>query len=103
MKTSFEKIHKKMTKNDRLYGTTTMGSRGQVVIPAEARRDLKLRPGDQLLVMGKFNRALGLVKIDELDALVDVIMKNFSGTGQEKKIKERIQKIFSKANISNSN
>ena len=51
-----------MVRHDKFYGTTTMGARGQVVVPAEARKDLNLQPGDQLLVMGKFGKALGLIR-----------------------------------------
>lgn len=34
------------------YGSTTVGERGQVVIPAEARRDMDISPSTKLLVMG---------------------------------------------------
>lgn len=33
------------------YGTATVGERGQIVIPAEAREGLGFHPGDKLLVM----------------------------------------------------
>jgi AbrB family looped-hinge helix DNA binding protein len=33
------------------YGTATVGERGQIVIPAEARGELEISPGDKLLVM----------------------------------------------------
>ena len=33
------------------YGTATVGERGQIVIPAEAREELGFQPGDKLLVM----------------------------------------------------
>lgn len=33
------------------YGSVTVGDRGQVVIPAEARTQLGIEPGDKLLVM----------------------------------------------------
>jgi len=36
---------------DCFYGSVTVGERGQVVIPAEARNDLNIRPGDKLLIM----------------------------------------------------
>ena len=32
------------------YGAITVGERGQVVIPAEARKELGIGPGDKLLV-----------------------------------------------------
>lgn len=34
----------------KLAGTVTVGDRGQVVIPAEARETLEVKPGDKLLV-----------------------------------------------------
>ncbi|MER3496723.1 MAG: AbrB family transcriptional regulator, partial [Armatimonadota bacterium] len=33
------------------YGSVTVGERGQIVIPAEAREELGFNPGDKLLVM----------------------------------------------------
>ncbi len=33
------------------YGSVTVGERGQIVIPAEARAALGIQPGDKLLVM----------------------------------------------------
>lgn len=33
------------------YGSVTVGERGQIVIPSEARADLGFQPGDKLLVM----------------------------------------------------
>ena len=32
------------------YGTVTVGERGQIVVPAQARADLDINPGDKLLV-----------------------------------------------------
>jgi len=49
------------------YGTATIGERGQVVIPAEARRAMKLKQGDKLIVIGgKENHPLLMVKADNL-------------------------------------
>ncbi len=36
---------------DKFYGSATVGERGQIVIPAEAREELGIAPGDKLLVM----------------------------------------------------
>ncbi|MEI7832151.1 MAG: AbrB/MazE/SpoVT family DNA-binding domain-containing protein [bacterium] len=32
------------------YGSATLGERGQIVVPAEARKDCDIHPGDKLLV-----------------------------------------------------
>ncbi len=67
-------FHAKFHDRDRMYGTTTMGARGQVVIPAEARKELGLKPGDRILVMGKFGKVLGLMKADEIENFISMIM-----------------------------
>lgn len=36
----------------KFYGSTTVGERGQVVIPVEARRDFQITPTTKLLVFG---------------------------------------------------
>jgi AbrB family looped-hinge helix DNA binding protein len=48
------------------YGAVTVSERGQVVIPAQARRDLGIEAGDKLLVLGDPKEGLALVKIDQL-------------------------------------
>lgn len=88
------KIHAKLTHQDRLYGTATVGSRGQMVIPAQARKDLKIAAGAQLLVLGKFGKALGLVKVEQFEDLVSMIMKNISGTDLERDFKAYLNKTF---------
>lgn len=43
------------------YGAVTVSDRGQIVIPAEARRDLGIEVGEKLLVMGSPGDAGGLL------------------------------------------
>lgn len=83
-----------MQGQDKLYGTATIGARGQVVIPAQARKELKLKAGDQLVVMGKFGKVLGMVKTEALADFVKTIMGNLSGTGMEHYAKDHLEKIF---------
>ncbi len=90
------KFHKKMLSQDKFYGTTTMGARGQVVIPAQARKDLRLSPGDQLAVMGKFGKVLGLIKTDQMLKFVETIMKNLAGSGMDKQFKKHFEKMVEK-------
>lgn len=35
------------------YGVATIGTKGQLVIPAEAREHMKIGPGDKVIVIGK--------------------------------------------------
>jgi AbrB family looped-hinge helix DNA binding protein len=60
----------------RLYGTVKVGDRGQVVIPAEARRELDIKPGDLLFVMaGRNRRGIAMVKADAMRELAEKIMQ----------------------------
>jgi AbrB family looped-hinge helix DNA binding protein len=88
------KVHKQFQKQDKFYGTTTMGARGQVVIPAQARKDLGLNPGDQLVVMSKFGKVLGLMKTEAMADFVKTIMKNLEGTGMEELAKKDMQRML---------
>ena len=36
----------------KFYGAVIVGERGQIVIPAEARRELDINPGEKLIIMG---------------------------------------------------
>ncbi len=46
----------------RFYGSITVSERGQIVIPAEARRDFDIQVGDKLLVLGDLSQGLALMK-----------------------------------------
>jgi AbrB family looped-hinge helix DNA binding protein len=67
-------------KAPKFYGSTTVGERGQVVIPAEARRDFKITPTTKLLVFG-YQRHGGLMltraeTISEFIDLANVMIEN---------------------------
>jgi len=53
------------------FGSTTVGSRGQVVIPANARKELGIDTGDTLLVF-KMPHAQGviLLKTDAVEQML---------------------------------
>jgi AbrB family looped-hinge helix DNA binding protein len=69
----------------RLYGTVKVGDRGQVVIPADARKDLDIKPGDLLFVMmGRNRRGLAMVKADAMREFADKIMHGLEGAEESK-------------------
>jgi len=70
------------TNHINIGGTTKLGKRGQVVIPADIRREMKLKKGDHLLVFYKKNHLVGLIKADQLDKMLNKM------TGQLSKLKE---------------
>jgi AbrB family looped-hinge helix DNA binding protein len=48
----------------KLYGATTVGQRGQIVLPADLRKERDIRPGDKLLVLGREKGGVPIVLID---------------------------------------
>jgi AbrB family looped-hinge helix DNA binding protein len=56
---------------EEFYGAVTMGERGQVVIPAQARKKLGIEPGDKLLVhAASSGHALVLIPAKRLMAMM---------------------------------
>ena len=55
----------------KFYGATTVGERGQVVIPAEARRDFEMTPATKLLVFG--SRGHGGLILTKAEAVSEFI------------------------------
>ena len=47
-----------------VFGTVTVGEKGQIVIPVKARRIFHIKPGDDLMVLGDINQGLALVSAD---------------------------------------
>jgi len=61
------------------FGSATVGSRGQVVIPAHARKELDIEVGATLLVFsGVGGRGLILFKADAVEQLVKVVSKQLT-------------------------
>lgn len=66
----------------RVYGAATVGERGQVALPAEARRELGIDPGDKLMVFGnKLNGSVVLIKADVFEGFADFFMTKLNKLG----------------------
>lgn len=48
-----------------LFGAVTVGERGQIVIPKQARELFGIEPGDTLLVLGDEDQGLAILKADD--------------------------------------
>ena len=85
----------------KFYGSSTVGERGQVVLPASARKRYKIEAGEKLIVMGfdtrNFERIV-LMKPEAITGMLRHIMdiENFFKQGGtkavEKMLKEGMQK-----------
>ena len=58
-----EKLHGKFA------WSVTVGSKGQIVIPKEARDVFQIRPGDTLLLLGDTDRGLAIPRKETFEAL----------------------------------
>ena len=61
------------------YGIATVGERGQIVIPAEARKTANIHPGDKVMVVGHPpTQGLVLLKMDSLKQFISAMVEDFS-------------------------
>lgn len=47
-----------------IFGTVTVGEKGQIVIPVRARKVFNIKKGDNLMVLGDINQGLALLNSD---------------------------------------
>lgn len=58
--------------DEAFYGSVTVGERGQIVIPAEARVEMGIQQGDKLLIMKHpAHHGLMIFKIESARAFLD--------------------------------
>ena len=61
----------------KLYGTATVGTKGQVVIPADAREALGIASGDRLYVLGsRQGKWIGLIQEEQLRSMLEQLTDN---------------------------
>ena len=53
-------------KGKHLFGMMKVGEKGQIVLPARARKIFNIRPGDHLILLGDENSGLALIKESDL-------------------------------------
>lgn len=52
-----------------MFGMVSVGDKGQIVIPAKARKVFDIKPGDKLIVLGDVEQGIAMVKADFITAL----------------------------------
>lgn len=56
----------------KLYGTATVGTKGQIVIPSDAREEININTGDRLYVIGSPDKGVVmLLKEDKLEHFIE--------------------------------
>jgi len=61
------------------YGSTTVGERGQIVLPVKLRNELKISKGDKLLVIvDPHGSRINLINPDTMSKFLDMMSKNIN-------------------------
>ena len=60
-------------KGKHLFGVVTIGEKGQIVIPAKARKIFNFKAGDQLVVLGDETQGLALMKTEGFLSIAEII------------------------------
>ncbi|MHB0915079.1 MAG: AbrB/MazE/SpoVT family DNA-binding domain-containing protein [Thermoleophilia bacterium] len=66
------------------FGSATVGERGQIVIPADAREKFDIKPGDKLLIFSSMHghHALNIIKAEQVAEFVSRAMAKLSRMGE---------------------
>lgn len=66
------------------YGSATLGERGQIVIPADARKACDMHPGDKVLVFRHpmHPRMLVLAKVGEMQQLMEQMKRSLDNVAE---------------------
>lgn len=59
------------------YGSTSVGARGQIVIPIKARKDYKIKNGEELLVFGAHGKFIAVAKLSEMKEFINELSEQF--------------------------
>ena len=65
---------KEIIEQDRFIVSVKVGPKGQITIPAQARRMFSIKEGDTLMVMGDRKRGIALLKDDLFYQLMGGVM-----------------------------
>lgn len=62
----------------RMHGSVTVGTKGQIVIPKEARDMLAIEEGDSLLTITKYGKYVGFVRTDDIPELLELLKQEYN-------------------------
>lgn len=58
-----------------LFGVVTVGDKGQIVIPKQARKIFHIQAGDRLVVLGDEAQGIAIIKADEMLGLMNDVQQ----------------------------
>lgn len=60
-------------KGKHMFGMVKVGEKGQIVLPARARKTFDIQPGDHLFLLGDENNGIAILKESDFLALIDAV------------------------------
>lgn len=64
-----------------IFGSVTVGEKGQIVIPVKARKLFSIKPGDDLVVLGDISQGLAMIKAEAMMDMLQEFQKSADGSG----------------------
>ena len=65
-------------KGKHLFGMVNVGDKGQIVIPARARKLFDIKPGDQLFVLGDESQGIAIMKANDFLNMANLIRESMN-------------------------
>ncbi|MBQ7625180.1 MAG: AbrB/MazE/SpoVT family DNA-binding domain-containing protein [Clostridia bacterium] len=62
--------------------TATVGEKGQIVIPKQAREVFGIKPGDTLIILGDKERGMAIPPKGAFNEVIDTVLKDIGGDGK---------------------
>jgi len=60
----------------KVFGSATVGKRGQIVIPSELRKTFNIKPGDQVMIFAKVDkRVIGFMPEKDFSSFLELASK----------------------------
>ncbi len=72
----------------KMHSTVTVGTKGQIVIPVEVRTLLNILSWDILMVVTKYEKAIGIIKMDDIDEMLEYMQREIQDSTGDKDMEE---------------
>ena len=72
-------------KGKHFFGVVTIGEKGQIVIPAKARKIFGLEPGSQLVVLGDESQGLAIIKPEHILGFAEAVRTQSGSLGADQR------------------
>ena len=59
-----------------MFGMVKVGDKGQIVIPAKARKLFQINPGDNLIILGDESQGIAMLKEDSFLSILNEMRKS---------------------------